>query len=90
MTAKVTFSLGNPTQVKRRELKPGVAFVYEIKKDQLYVVPTEAFVRHPSIGEKDIAVGGQNSGSLDDWRPDGAVIVVDISVTRAAPAGAKA
>lgn len=90
MSSNVKFDIapleGQPT---RRDLKPGTIFTYSdnvghLSAKQLYVVPEPAFSRVSGIEEKDIVVGGTHSGSLDDWHPSLPVLIVDLTVTRAA------
>lgn len=85
MSTNVTVDLRDPSvrPLRRRDLKAGTVFVYNPAK-QLFMVPETAFSRQPNIGEKDIVIGGDHGGSLDDWHPDLDVVVVDLHATRSA------
>ena len=80
----ITFADEKPKNVAtRKDLRPGTVFVYESSK-QLHLVPDPAFSRHHNVAEKDIAIGGPHSGSLDDYHPDLVVTVVDLTVSKSA------
>lgn len=82
----ITFAEKNKSILTRQDLKPGTVFAYTRNGSlvpRLLLVPDPAFSRHPSITEKDIVIDGPHSGTLDDWRPACAVVVINLTATPA-------
>ena len=82
----ITFTEKSKSILTRRDLKPGTVFAYSRNGSlipQLLLVPDPAFSRYPGITEKDIVIDGCHSGTLDDWRPTCAVVVINLTATPA-------
>ena len=92
MSSNVKIDVAERGLPQRHQLKAGDTFVYtDMRSTQLRLVPDPAFSR-TDVSNKDILVGGEHSGMLDDSHPTTNVIVVDITASRSAtqPLGAEA
>jgi hypothetical protein len=83
--------INNPNALFRKDLKPGVIFIYNDyinrnnyisnKNEEIFMVPDSSFSRH-NVDNKDIMIGGEHSGMLEDYHPDLEVIELDITAVR--------